>query len=320
MPAEALAGAGQDAAGLILGVGIATVDIVNLVAAYPAEDAEVRALVQRSVRGGNVANTLAVLRQLGRPCAWLGTIADDAGAALIRDDLRGRGVALEHAVTVPGAGTPTSHIALSRATGSRTIIHHRDLRELTAADFDAVPLDALAWLHFEGRNPPETARMIERVRRERPELPVSVEIEKPRDGLEVLLRGAGGGPGVLIFSRAYAAASARTDAGPPAPAAFLRRREQDCDADLLLLPWGADGAYGLARGGEPVHVPAHAPARVVDTLAAGDVFNALVIDGLLRGLALPALLARANRVAGFKCGRDGLDGLIDEIVSAGIPL
>ena len=298
--------------GRILGVGIATVDIVNLVSAYPVEDSEVRALDQRIVRGGNVTNTLSVLRQLGRPCAWTGTLADDAGAALIAADLDRHGIAREHAVTVTGARTPTSYIALSQATASRTIVHYRDLREFDAQDFAQLPLDGLDWVHFEGRNPGETAAMIARVRRERPQLPVSVEIEKRRTGIEQLF----GGPTLLIFSRAYVEA---VEPGPTVdPRQFLRTLEAACTAECLLLPWGAGGAYGLARGGEPVFAPACPPPVLVDTLGAGDCFNAAVIDGRLAGLDLLTLLARANRIAGHKCGRDGLDGVIASAKRAGL--
>jgi ketohexokinase len=224
---------------------------------------------------------------------------------------------------VPGAATPTSYIALSQATGSRTIIHHRDLPELAAADFARVPLDDCAWVHFEGRNPHETAAMVERVHRQRPDLPVSIEIEKPRPGLEALFRAplprAGRGPRLLILARAYAAAiGADTD-----PAAFLADQAGRCDAELLVAPWGAAGAFARLPDGLLIQAPAHAPAAVVDTLAAGDVFNAALIDGLLdAGLddlsagALQAVLARANRIAGHGCGIHGLDGLVDSARAA----
>jgi ketohexokinase len=59
----------------ILGIGIATLDIINSVDGYPAEDTEVRALRQQLRRGGNCTNTLAVLSQLGHRCAWGGVLA-----------------------------------------------------------------------------------------------------------------------------------------------------------------------------------------------------------------------------------------------------
>ena len=45
----------------ILTVGIATLDIINLVDHYPAEDEEMRALAQHIECGGNAANTASVL-------------------------------------------------------------------------------------------------------------------------------------------------------------------------------------------------------------------------------------------------------------------
>jgi ketohexokinase len=306
--------------GLVLGVGIATLDIVNLVAAYPAEDDEVRAQAQRISRGGNCANTLDVLAQLGRRCAWVGILAGDAGGDFIAADLDARGIDRSHARRLRAGTTPSSYVTSSRATASRTIVHYRDLPELTAADFEQVPLDGCLWAHFEGRNPAETARMIARVRRERPDLRVSVEIEKRRDGIEALF----GGADVLIFARAYARAvlgEAAVD-----PAACLCRLAAQSDARLCVLPWGAQGAYGLVAGGEPVFAPAYPPAALRDSLAAGDVFNAALIDGLLEpGLAaaarpdgLLALLARANRLAGHKCGREGLEGLVASARAAGL--
>jgi sugar/nucleoside kinase (ribokinase family) len=78
-----------------------------------------------------------------------------------------------------------------------------------------------------------------------------------------------------------------------------------------------------------VFAPAHPPAVLRDSLAAGDVFNAAIIDGLMasgvRSVAdvgsadLRALLERANRLAGCKCGMKGLDGLAAAARGSGWP-
>jgi ketohexokinase len=293
----------------VLGVGIAALDIVNEVAAYPDEDQEIRALSQDRRVGGNVCNSLGVLSQLGHACAWCGTLADDADSAEVLAGLRRRGIDAAAAVRHPASRTPTSYVTLSRATGSRTIVHHRELPELEAADLRRVGLDGVDWLHFEGRNPDETAAMLRDCGERRPWLPISLEIEKVRPGIERLLEG----PQVLIFSRAFVSAC-----GFDSAEAFLRRQWERTSANLLFLPWGAEGAYGQARDARPRFAPAHSPARVRDTLGAGDVFNAAVIDGLLAGLAPLEVLERATRLAGHKCGRPGLDGLIPSARTAGL--
>ena len=288
----------------ILGVGIATLDLINEVASYPEEDSEVRALAQRRSRGGNAANTLEVLAQFGHRCTWTGTLGDDEAAGFIRADLMGHGIELRHSATAPGGKTPTSYITLSGITGSRTIVHYRNLPELTAAQFAHVPIDDLDWIHFEGRNPAETAAMLHRARRDGPQASLSMELEKDRPGIESLLEL----PDVLLVARAFVLARGGEGSDPVQALADLAGRTP---ARLLVLAWGAKGAWFQAKGGQPEHCPAISPDRVIDTLGAGDVLNAGVIDGLLRGLPPGEAVARAVRLAGIKCGRIGLAGLVE---------
>ncbi|MEI2422194.1 hypothetical protein V6O07_18080, partial [Arthrospira platensis SPKY2] len=70
-----------------------------------------------------------------------------------------RGIGVERCARLPGR-TPTSWILRSRATGSRTIVHDRDLPELGAKLFGREGLDAYDWFHFEGRNPAELPALL----------------------------------------------------------------------------------------------------------------------------------------------------------------
>lgn len=47
----------------------------------------------------------------------------------------------------------------------------------------------------------------------------------------------------------------------------------------------------------------------MDTLGAGDTFNAAVIHKLLRNVSVGEAIVFGCRLAGIKCGRDGLYGL-----------
>ncbi len=292
----------------LLGVGCAVLDIIREVERYPGEDEEVRALAQVRRLGGNVANTLSILRQLGHACAWCGTLADDAASDEILAALAGEGIDTSPARRLAGCQSPLSCVTLSRATGSRTIIHFRDLPELDAQDFTRLPLTGYGWLHFEGRHPAQTALMLRDAAARRPDLPISLEIEKPRPDLDGLYVG----PWILIFSRAYVLASDHRE-----PEAFLAAQWARTTAQFLFLPWGEVGAYGQARQGPFCFVPAAASAPVLDTLAAGDVFNATLIDSLRKGLPLEVVLERATSLAGHKCGQRGLDGVVANAQRAG---
>ena len=76
----------------ILGTGNATLDIVLTVDGYPQENDEIRCTDRSVRRGGNTANTLIVLSQLGHACSWAGMLVDSAEGSFIREDLQTRGV------------------------------------------------------------------------------------------------------------------------------------------------------------------------------------------------------------------------------------
>jgi ketohexokinase len=284
----------------VLGIGIATLDVINEVDGYPAEDAEVRALDQHLVPGGNATNTLTVLALLGHQCRLGASLADDPEGQRVRRELAGRGIDTAGCTVHPRGKTPTSYICLNRRNGSRTIVHYRDLPELGYDDFRRLDLDGVRWLHFEGRNVAQTRRMITRARTLRPRVRISVEIEKPHEGIESLFAGAS----VLLFSRPFARERGFQEAG--ALLAWARGRAPTTD---LICAWGEAGAFALDSEGVLHHRPAVPPAALVDTRGAGDAFNAAAIDALLRGQGLLAALEHANRLAGAKCGMRGFDGL-----------
>lgn len=284
----------------VLGIGNATLDIIHLVEHYPRENEEVRCRSRLLRRGGNAANTLVVLSQLGIACSWAGMLVDNAEGRLIGKDLQDHGVDISHCQLLADGSVPVSSVLVSNETGSRTITHYRNLPEYGYTDFMALDLQPFDWLHFEGRNVTATRHMLEQLRASGAGVPCSVEVEKPRAGIEELFAYAD----VLLLSEAYSVARGYSD-----PQALLRSlHEQYPQADLFCTR-GAAGALVLDRSGRVLQHPAVAPPRVADTLGAGDTFNAGIISGYLAGLDTAATLARACRLAGRKCGQHGFDRL-----------
>jgi len=284
---------------LILVCGNATLDIVNHVDHYPDEDEEMRVLSQRVVTGGNAANTACVLAQHDHQCAWLGVLATDADAQRIAESLQHQQVNLQYAQQVAGA-SPVSYITLNQANGSRTIVHHRDLPELTTTAFADIVPEQYDWLHLEGRNIDVLAEVLPALRKALTDQPISLEIEKSRSGIEELIQYVD----VVMFSRAYAEMYGFDNA-----AAFLQEKHHAYPEMMLTCTWGEQGAYAIDRCGELKHVVA-TDIAVVDTVGAGDTFNAGLIHGLATGMTLQEALQYAVALAGKKVGQEGLLGLV----------
>ena len=284
----------------ILLVGVATLDIINVVDRYPEEDAEVRALEQRIAAGGNAANTARVLAALGHRADLCAVLADELDGYRIEDLLRSTDVGLDPCLHLPGKA-PTSYITLNRINGSRTIVHYRALPEMPAAHFDKQPLEHYGWFHFEGRNVDETIRMMTGARRRVASVPISLEVEKDRPGIELPI----GLADIVMFSHGFARGRGFDDA-----AGFLRKARAWAARDAVLCcTWGDAGAWAVDSAGRTFHSPAFTPDEVRDTLAAGDTFNAGLIDALAGGRPVAEALRDACWLAGRKVGMEGLAGV-----------
>jgi len=283
----------------VLAVGIATLDIVNEVESYPPEDGEVRALAQEIRRGGNATNTLVVLSQLGHSCEWAGVSVKQPGAEAVFSELERYRIGTQYCQQLDQGKVPTSYVIVSRANASRTIVHYRDLPEYDYAAFSKIPLDEFDWLHFEGRNVPETLSMMRQVREQLPALPVSLEVEKPRQNIETLFPHAD----LILFS-----ADVARQHGFTAEELLTETRKLAANADIVCT-LGGKGAVAQSRHGQCIRSKAFPPQRLVDTLAAGDTFNAAMIDAFLRDVPLAEALRFACQLAGNKCAQAGLHGL-----------
>ncbi|XP_076581895.1 ketohexokinase-like isoform X4 [Chaetodon auriga] len=292
----------------ILCVGLVCLDIINVVDKYPEEDTDTRCLSQRWQRGGNASNSCTVLSLLGAPSAFMGSLSAGPVADFIMADFSQRAVDVSAVVWQVSGQTPCACCVVCPSSGSRTVVlSDTNLPDVTKEDFSKVDLHQFKWIHWEGRNAEEQVKMIQQVAMYNSTLPpqqritVSVEIEKTREPLYQLFP-----HGDVVF---VSKDVARHFGFLTAEAALKGLYSRVKKGAVLICAWAEKGADALGPDGLIVHSDAFPPETLVDTLGAGDTFNAAVIYTLSNGGSLENALTFGCRVAGRKCGFHGYDSI-----------
>lgn len=287
----------------ILGVGNAVLDIILNVPHALHDDEELRATQRTTQVGGNVSNSLYILSQLGHSTALCSTTGGDAEAKQLLAGLKARQIDVEHIQRFIKGRTPTSYVALNAENGHRAIIHYRDLPELSFDHFAKIEVEMYDWLHFEGRNIENLQGMLNIAKTFLTHQPISLEVEKPRNGIEALLPQAN----LIFFSHHYATSKGFKDGE-----ALLEAMQPLAPASNLVCTWGKKGAWLCPVNGAIQHVPAENVSPIIDTLGAGDTFNAAVIHHLIAGKSLLESVQQASQLAAKKCLKMGLDNILAE--------
>lgn len=185
---------------------------------------------------------------------------------------------------------------------------NRNLPDVTVEDFQKVDLSQYKWIHWEGRNADEQVKMIQRVEDHNNKCPpdqrikISVEIEKEREELFLLFQ-----RGDLVFVSKDVAKYLGFHSATEAVLGLYPRVQQGA---YLVCAWADQGATALGPDGQVIHSPAFPPDAIVDTLGAGDTFNASVMFALSKGQSMQEALTFGCRIAGKKCGIQGYDGIV----------
>ncbi|KAK2580541.1 hypothetical protein KPH14_007675 [Odynerus spinipes] len=275
----------------ILCVGLSCLDIIQTCKQYPVEDSDQRSIEYRWQRGGNASNTCTVLSLLGSSCEFLGVFSAEEHANFLRSDMKKYNIDFSHCPEVKGIGCPMSTVILSLSSGSRTILHHNpNLPELTLQDFMQLKLQNYSWIHFEGRNITEVLSMMQHVEsyntsirlleKQNAEnnsvrnmnITVSVELENPKSELLDLLPYAD----IAFISKDFAQSR-----GYDNMSETLKNISAEAKSGAIIIcAWSDRGAMARTSDGSTVQSPAFPPPKIIDSLGAGDTFNAGILHYL----------------------------------------
>ncbi|XP_041835947.1 ketohexokinase isoform X2 [Melanotaenia boesemani] len=296
----------------ILCVGLVCLDIISVVDKYPEEDSDSRCLSQRWQRGGNASNSCTVLSLLGASCSFMGSVVAGHVTDFIMADLSRHAIDVSAVVWQVKGQTPCACCVVCPSSGSRTVVlYDTNLPDVTLEDFSKVDLHQFKWIHWEGRNAEEQVKMIQQVEKYNSTLPrqqritISVEIEKTQELLYQLFP-----YGDVVFVSKDVAQHFGFQSAEAALKGLYHRVKKGA---VLVCAWAEKGADALGPDGSLIHSDAFPPEALVDTLGAGDTFNASFIYTLSNGGTLQEALTFGCKIAGRKCGFHGYDGISETL-------
>lgn len=270
----------------ILVVGVAVVDYVFYVDAFPETAEKYRARDARIVGGGCGANAAVALARLGGAAHLAARLGADATAQLILSDLKAEGVETS-LCDQTGARSSCSSILVD-AAGERQIVNFRGAGLTEAAD------------HISGA--PTVSAVLADTRWTKGAV-AAMELAKSRGVPGVLDVEAGADPAVLaLTSHAAFSVQGLADLFPGDPGEALARIVTE-HGGWACVTMGADGVLWRDASGKG-HVPSPR-VDVVDTLGAGDVWHGAFALRLSEGAPETEAIRFANAVAALKCTRPG---------------
>jgi sugar/nucleoside kinase (ribokinase family) len=248
------------------------VDLLAAVDAYPQPDEKIRTRSLSVTGGGNTANQLVAAARLGpwlRPRLW-SKLGDDAYGKDIFAGLAAEAVDCAEVVVQAGSASPFTYILVDLANHTRTCIHTPGPvtrpEELLGSAVDRL-LDGAALCCFDGRL--ADAALVLADAAQKKGIPILVEAEKPRDGLDALLERATSVCTSASFPTAWTAQAELTHA-------LLAMWERLPRAQVIVTTLGSEGSVALQRCPAP---------------PGGDISGAHIVDAAALATALRDLRA-----------------------------
>ncbi|CAK8543717.1 unnamed protein product [Lathyrus sativus] len=227
---------------IIIGYGMTTVDFLATVDGYPKPDDKIRTTSSKVQGGGNAGNALTCAARLGLKPKLISKVADDAQGKSILEELEADGVDTSFIVVSKGGSSTFSYVLVDSQTKTRTSIYTPGDPPLMPDDLSQSMLlsafDGARLVYFDGMSI-ETALFVGQ-EAARNNIPILVEAESPREGLDELLKLAD----YVVCSAKFPLAWTQAPSIPSALVSMLIRLP---NVKFVIVTLGEDGCLMLER-------------------------------------------------------------------------
>ncbi|MED6125070.1 hypothetical protein PIB30_065038 [Stylosanthes scabra] len=279
---------------VVVGYGMTTVDFLATVDSFPNPDDKVRTTSFKVQGGGNAGNALTCAARLGLKPKLISKVGDDSQGQAILNELQRDAVDTSFVLVSKGGSSAFSYVLIDNQTKTRTSIYTPAHPPMMPDDQSQSTLlsafDEARLVYFDGLTTNTALFIAQEAARNK--IPILVEAETPKEGMNELLKLADFAVCSARFPKAWTHASS-------IPSALVHMLLKLPNIKFVIVTLGEDGCLMLERSAKE-----DADTEEEDI----DCFFKSLYERKDDSLAVPTCISsvvkkfRANRI-GTVCGR-----------------
>ncbi|KAG4982013.1 hypothetical protein AAZX31_10G039400 [Glycine max] len=227
---------------IIVGFGGVGVDFLAVVPSFPKPDSKIRTTEFTFQGGGNNGNTMTCAARLGLKPRIISKVSNDGPGKTMLEELEAEGVDTSFFVVSKEGTSPFSYVIVDNQTKTRTCIFTPGYPEMVPQDLPRAnllsALDGARMVYFDARMPDSALVIAQEAFHQN--IPILIDAERPREGLNDLLSLAD----YVVCSENFPRAWTEASSIPRALVSIILRLPR---LKFAIVTLGKDGCIMLER-------------------------------------------------------------------------
>ncbi|TKY52789.1 Ribokinase protein [Spatholobus suberectus] len=227
---------------IIVGFGGVGVDFLAAVPSFPKPDAKIRTTEFKVQGGGNTGNAMTCAARLGLKPRIISKVSNDTPGKAVLEELQTEGVDTSFFVISKEGTSPFSYIIVDSQAKTRTCIFTPGYPPMVPDDLPQATLlsalDGARVVYFDARMPDSALVIAQEAFRQN--IPILIDAERPREGLNDLLRLAD----YVVCSEKFPQAWTEASSIPTALVSIILRLPR---LKFAIVTLGKDGCMMLEK-------------------------------------------------------------------------
>ena len=281
----------------VIGIGASTIDIINVVDHFPAEE-EVQKSYENIVQGGGpVATAIVALARLGSKVMMIDNVGDDWIGKHIVEEYKNENVNSELIKVWDDHTTSSATILVRKKDGARTIIFSPgNAPEVSPNDITEETISKSKYIHINGRHLYACLQACKIAKTTGTKISFDGGSHRYREELKTIIPFVD----ICIVAKDFAFSFSRTESISESANCFLKSGSK-----IIVITDGTNGSYLFTKEINCHHQKAFLVENTIDTTGCGDSFHGAFLFGLCNNYDLFQTMKIASAVAAINSTKIG---------------